>query len=346
MNTLDKKRIDWLDMARGFAILLVIIGHIEFGGIENWIYTFHIPLFFFLSGCTFNSDYSFIVFLKHKIHSLLIPYFSFGLVIAIFQTIFQHSPTDEYVTDFFGKIQGLLIQNRFWDLWYIASLFWLEILFFLIVKLFKKVWLIGIVSFLISCYGVYYYNHVRIGLLWNVDVCLLVIIFFFAGYLFKNYLEKYIDRLIDNKTISVVFIFIFLTANVAFGFYSWAITGIYVDIYSGNIANAPLSALSAFAGIISAVILSKLITLRFFTYCGRNSLTMYALHMDILLPIFTKLTAKMGLYSENRHSLHYWSSKLVIFVLMMATLFIICEIINRTKLSLILKKSSESANKN
>ena len=51
-------RIDWIDSLRGFAILLVIIGHlIQFNyytsienDIFNVIYSFHMPLFFFISG--------------------------------------------------------------------------------------------------------------------------------------------------------------------------------------------------------------------------------------------------------------------------------------------------------
>ena len=57
------KRIDWLDRTKGFAIILVVIGHVVSNGVSanllsssgsillhNAIYSFHMPLFFFLSG--------------------------------------------------------------------------------------------------------------------------------------------------------------------------------------------------------------------------------------------------------------------------------------------------------
>ena len=55
-----QNRIVYIDALRGFAILLVIVGHlIQFNyssGIENpifnIIYSFHMPLFFFISGCS------------------------------------------------------------------------------------------------------------------------------------------------------------------------------------------------------------------------------------------------------------------------------------------------------
>jgi len=50
-----KNRLIWVDIAKGVAILLVIIGHTApFGSItRNTIFSFHMPLFFLLSGyCT------------------------------------------------------------------------------------------------------------------------------------------------------------------------------------------------------------------------------------------------------------------------------------------------------
>ena len=53
-----KKRIGYIDMAKGLAIILVIIGHISFTPSmgKTILYLFHIPLFFFLSGFTFSID--------------------------------------------------------------------------------------------------------------------------------------------------------------------------------------------------------------------------------------------------------------------------------------------------
>ena len=50
---MDKKRIAYIDKAKGVAILLVILGHCC-GSVEEpinrFILSFHMPLFFFLSG--------------------------------------------------------------------------------------------------------------------------------------------------------------------------------------------------------------------------------------------------------------------------------------------------------
>lgn len=48
----NENRIDWVDISKGLGIILVIIGHcVYLGGlIHNWIFSFHMPLFFILSG--------------------------------------------------------------------------------------------------------------------------------------------------------------------------------------------------------------------------------------------------------------------------------------------------------
>ncbi len=66
------RREAWLDSLKGFAILLVILGHVlsgyldaaafpgaytSFYTIRTWIYSFHMPLFFLISGFTFTLAY-------------------------------------------------------------------------------------------------------------------------------------------------------------------------------------------------------------------------------------------------------------------------------------------------
>ena len=54
MNTssLQESRIEWVDTAKLIGIYLVILGHLPLKNIfaTNFIFTFHMPLFFFLSG--------------------------------------------------------------------------------------------------------------------------------------------------------------------------------------------------------------------------------------------------------------------------------------------------------
>ncbi len=55
MKTQIKKRIDWLDIAKGIAIICTIIGH-SFGKnrIGVFIFPFHMPIFLFFNKAPFS----------------------------------------------------------------------------------------------------------------------------------------------------------------------------------------------------------------------------------------------------------------------------------------------------
>ena len=53
-KNIKPKRVEWVDIAKGYGILLVIIGHLPIPWIiSRSLYSFHLPLFFFLSGYFF-----------------------------------------------------------------------------------------------------------------------------------------------------------------------------------------------------------------------------------------------------------------------------------------------------
>src|SRR5215208_2174678 len=84
------KRIGYLDVARGIGILLVVLGHNDFGAISPFfqqvIYSFHIPLFFFLAGYFINTELSFFDYFKKRFHSVLKPYL-FTLFLIYFASV-------------------------------------------------------------------------------------------------------------------------------------------------------------------------------------------------------------------------------------------------------------------
>lgn len=50
-------RYDFLDVAKGIGILLVVIAHINYTpSLITIIYSFHMPIFFFFSGMVFNRN--------------------------------------------------------------------------------------------------------------------------------------------------------------------------------------------------------------------------------------------------------------------------------------------------
>jgi hypothetical protein len=68
------------------AMVLVFSGHLgtqwfpRLGGVLQAIYTFHMPLFFVLSGLFFHSRYTFAELAAKRARTLLIPYYVFSVL--------------------------------------------------------------------------------------------------------------------------------------------------------------------------------------------------------------------------------------------------------------------------
>ena len=74
---MELKRIEYIDIAKGLGIILVVIGHCIDGKTfpGTWISSFHMPLFFILSGMCFNASRytSLIPFFYKRFKTLFLP---------------------------------------------------------------------------------------------------------------------------------------------------------------------------------------------------------------------------------------------------------------------------------
>ena len=77
-----KDRIRYFDIAKGLAILCVIAGHLGIKGINSVVFTFHMPVFFVISGYFLSDKGNVEEFIQKKVQQLLIPY-----ILAVFGII-------------------------------------------------------------------------------------------------------------------------------------------------------------------------------------------------------------------------------------------------------------------
>lgn len=335
-------RIDWVDMARGYGILLVIIGHLAYETqFARWIYSFHMPLFFFLSGFVFVAKGNFIEFLKKKSKAILVPYFGLGMCIIVFEIIYYPLRGDYHFSfsKVFYKIKDLLIQKRAWALWFLACLFLLEIIFYIIVKVFKNIWFIGIVCLAMSIGGYHYYQNDGVGLVWNIDVCLIAIIFFYIGYLSKYLSERYVNKVLQNPTrliVGAVLIILLVAGNIALARASYASCGRNVDLYFGSLGNPLFSFPSAIFGILAVIVLSKLHIFESIRYFGEHSLVYYALHQSIMIPLSESFLQFLGFESPDLRNGEYWLYFIAQFFILIVALTVCCVVLNKTKLGVLI----------
>lgn len=79
------QRIPWIDTMKAIGLFFVVLGHTEgIGeGLRAYIYSFHIPLFFFVAGYLLNPETlrgDFSRFWRKYCRSLLLPYLCFGVI--------------------------------------------------------------------------------------------------------------------------------------------------------------------------------------------------------------------------------------------------------------------------
>ena len=90
---MPRKRLDYLDMAKGVGIFLVILGHIEYIQEDTlkWISSFHMPLFFIVGGVLSyvkrDEKKPFFTALAGKARGSLLPYASFTLMLLTMNTL-------------------------------------------------------------------------------------------------------------------------------------------------------------------------------------------------------------------------------------------------------------------
>jgi len=129
-----KERILWIDSLKGFLIFLVVWGHcIQFNNINydnniifRIIYSFHMPLFFAVSGyCAFSSCWNINVIYK-RARQLLLPFF-FWIIVGLIIT------PPQSIENAFKIIEKKIINPEL-ALWFLWVLFFVNMLTLLIRK--------------------------------------------------------------------------------------------------------------------------------------------------------------------------------------------------------------------
>lgn len=91
-------RINAIDVAKGIGILCIVLGHIVPNSyVARWLYAFHVPLFFLLSGFTYSLKEDKKAFYLNKAKRLLLPYLIFAVIsIAIYIYIYIYGDYSEW----------------------------------------------------------------------------------------------------------------------------------------------------------------------------------------------------------------------------------------------------------
>lgn len=293
-------RIGWIDTAKGIGLLCVILGHLHIPLVDTWVYFFHIPLFFFLSGCVFSGrKYDFSTFLKKKATSLVIPYFVLGSAIYLFWCLLyalEGRPVGDYVL----MLKNFLVQEHFWTVWFVACLFLTEIIYYGLHCGFGNNPLAATaVSTALCAFGILRYRLGWGSLPWNLDVALVAQFFFHWGFCFKKLAPRLsaFDRLKLLPRLMIVGLMMGL--DLVLGFVCIRVSNASLDMSVGWYGNVFLIFPAALCGIAGVILFARMGKFKWLNWLGGHTMVVYAWHSRIVIVGCERLFAHLGLFQSG-----------------------------------------------
>lgn len=275
----SKPRIEFIDLAKGICVLLVVLYHCQIN--IEWLQILRIPLYFALSGIFFKTYNCFDNFLVRKINKLIIPFLFFYLTAyAIFHLLLIFAPF-LLITEAKG-IMDIFTQRELFNtpIWFLVCLFWSNILFFSAYRITqKKKILLPVVVILFASIG-YALGQYGIFLPLFFDAALTSMPFFYFGYLLERngnvlYRNKY-DRWNTSYIIILCGSF-FLIANIFRP---------DISLFSNMVEGGLSAYFCAFCLILAFLLLCKMVEkIPLISYFGRYSIIILCTHHLVYRPI-------------------------------------------------------------
>lgn len=309
-------RDDTVDIAKGIGILFVVGGHCGFEIANLPAYSFHMPLFYFISGFfifkyIYDKNITTCCFIKGKFKNLLIPYFIYNIIFGFLSYLIQFIGIKFNTGNFFDVLS---VHNIFVEpflsghqyqiscpLWFVPSLF----LVMIVVGLTKNVLLFAIENIyfiILLCILFIAIYYLCINVSYNENKYIAVICRTIIGYIFCVFgfiFYKYKSKI--NSIILLCFgITVYSYISIKFG--NHAFSSINNDY--GNGIKSNISLVLSLCGIFIVMSVSEFIkkynrfvNLKDFVFLGKNSFHVMAVH----LTGFVVLNIVLVLLSPNKH---------------------------------------------
>lgn len=183
---MGKNRLEYIDIAKGIGIILVVCSHTEANILMLWSVGIFVPIFYFCSGymtTTTSLNISMAQNMRKRARKLLIPYFFFNLLLLLYYR--QYSIFGLYGILYSRYcIYPLGSDNNYfcflwgnYPMWFITSLL-VSYILFLILLSYKNRCLTIIIYICLT----YILSQIPILLPWSIDTAFLSSLIMYAGY--------------------------------------------------------------------------------------------------------------------------------------------------------------------
>ena len=260
-----QERIIWIDNLRVIGILAVILGHIS-SPLGNFIYSWHMPLFFLLAGFFLKHELSTKEFIVKDFTRLIIPYFIFAILALIIETI-KRAALNREGLDYLYELQGIFIwmdypalMNTYgFVLWFLPSLFFSRLIIFFLNKYISSLLVQSTIVLILFIFSL------RINIILGIDNALNAVLFVFIGSIFYKFYQ--------NNKILYLLPFILLGLIIFFGIPS-------LDMASKSYENILINIIYAISIIYILIIILKKINYAndLLSFWARNTMLLFIIH--------------------------------------------------------------------
>ncbi len=268
-STSGKPRIEFIDLAKGVCIIMVVVFHAGFAKDIPAINAMRMPLYFILSGLFFK-DYGGLVQLFYKkTNKILIPFCFFTLLYLI-PGIWKYSKTI-IMSVFIDPIFAPQVVN--YPIWFLLCLFLVNIIYFTIQKYFTNwttksivVMLFGLAGYMLAYYNIY--------IPFFLGSAFSALPYFYVGVLLKT--TPILYKTSNDKIYFGVIMIIMLIAVAYCCIYGTPTLLFRSNRYTGNLLGIYLISISLVLGLL---LLCKIVGwLPIVSYFGRYSIIVLGLH--------------------------------------------------------------------
>ena len=324
-RTAGADRIDYLDAAKGFFILLIVTEHHLLGAdsLVRYLYSMGVPSFFLITGFLYaykrEWEQPFGKISARKIRKLLYPYFTFSAIILLWNVLYYKVVFPSAVPEYSIKLMFLYLATTYGyhAMWYLPCVLWGSLVFFALRKARHHGLIWAIMSICtVVVYVLFDARLTGLGLLSYIYSYLLRIavaaVLLYAGSVLFFVFQK-MNRQQENLLLLVCTV-ISVVIAVMYQLYPEHFPIANVAVH--RLGNPYLYYVTAISNTLVVLLLCRKLPgrKRVLSYLGRNSLILMALHMDVTVSIAWYIHAKLQLdFGETVNSLIVIGMELMMF---------------------------------
>jgi fucose 4-O-acetylase-like acetyltransferase len=180
-NAACDKRVYWVDVLKFLGIFVIYLGHFgkSAGKLYPFVYTYHVPLFFFMSGffADIKKGEAFFPFVKKKFQKLMVPYFVFVALSILMHAVQYDLAAEPLLFElhrYIFAVRNTLLHS---SLWFFSCLFVVAVLYRLLLTITKSKWAVLAISMVPACF----FQINQPSWFWNVDSALIYLVYYALG---------------------------------------------------------------------------------------------------------------------------------------------------------------------